>query len=55
MVGNLDEWVEDPKGAFAGGFYSRSKKDGCDSIVRAHGNDYWDYSTGVRCCADPPP
>lgn len=55
MVGNLDEWVEDPKGAFAGGFYSRSKKDGCLSIVRAHGNDYWDYSTGVRCCGDPKP
>jgi hypothetical protein len=53
MVGNLDEWVDDPKGAFAGGFYSRSKKDGCDSIVRAHPNDYWDYSTGVRCCGDP--
>jgi hypothetical protein len=52
MVGNLDEWVDDPHGAFAGGFYSRSKKDGCASIVKAHPIDYWDYSTGVRCCAD---
>lgn len=30
MVGNLDEWVDDPKGMFVGGFFSRSKKDGCE-------------------------
>jgi formylglycine-generating enzyme len=52
MVGNVDEWVDDPEGTFAGGFYARSKKDGCDSIVRAHPFDYFDYSTGVRCCKD---
>jgi formylglycine-generating enzyme required for sulfatase activity len=52
MNGNLDEWVEDEKGRFLGGFFSRSKKDGCLSSVGAHPKNYFDYSTGVRCCAD---
>nr|AYM54118.1 hypothetical protein [Chondromyces catenulatus] len=55
MVGNVDEWVDDPEGTFMGGFYARAKKDGCDSTIRAHAFDYFDYSTGVRCCADLPP
>ena len=50
MVGNLDEWIDDPEGTFLGGFYSRAKKDGCDSTVRFHPIEYFDYSTGVRCC-----
>lgn len=50
MNGNLDEWVEDDKGRFDGGFFSRSKRDGCESSVTAHKKDYFDYSTGVRCC-----
>jgi len=50
MVGNLDEWVDDEKGMFLGGFFSRSKKDGCASIVKNHPVNYWDYSLGVRCC-----
>jgi len=52
MNGNLDEWVEDPKGRFVGGFFSRAKKDGCFSSVASHPNEYFDYSTGVRCCSD---
>ncbi|HVK70558.1 MAG TPA: SUMF1/EgtB/PvdO family nonheme iron enzyme [Polyangium sp.] len=52
MVGNIDEWIDDPEGTFVGGFYARSKKDGCASMVRAHPFDYFDYSTGVRCCKD---
>jgi formylglycine-generating enzyme len=50
MVGNLDEWVDDPEGTFLGGFYARSSREGCDSSVSAHGFDYYDYSLGVRCC-----
>jgi len=50
MVGNLDEWVDNDKGMFLGGFFSRAKKDGCASVVTAHPNNYWDYSLGVRCC-----
>ncbi len=50
MVGNLDEWVDDEKGVFVGGFFSRSKKDGCASVVKNHPPYYWDYSLGVRCC-----
>jgi hypothetical protein len=50
MVGNLDEWIDDPNGAFLGGFYSRSTKEGCDASVSAHPPNYFDYSIGVRCC-----
>ena len=54
MVGNLDEWVDDPDGTFVGGFYARSTKEGCEKRISAHGYNYADYSTGVRCCADLP-
>lgn len=50
MVGNLDEWVDDPSGKFLGGFYSRGTKDGCEASVSAHPRSYFDYSLGVRCC-----
>lgn len=50
MVGNLDEWVDDPQGAFLGGFYSRNTKEGCESKITAHPRAYYDYSLGVRCC-----
>jgi hypothetical protein len=50
MVGNLDEWIDDPKGKFLGGFYSRSTRDGCEASITAHPRVYFDYSLGVRCC-----
>ena len=50
MVGNLDEWVDDPEGTFAGGFYARGTRDGCDAKIETHPVDYFDYSVGVRCC-----
>jgi formylglycine-generating enzyme required for sulfatase activity len=53
MVGNLDEWVDEKSGAFAGGFYSRGTRNGCEALVDAHPAGYLDYSTGVRCCRDP--
>jgi hypothetical protein len=53
MNGNLDEWVDDDQGRFDGGFFSRSKRDGCDSTVTAHPKTYFDYSTGTRCCSEP--
>ena len=52
MVGNIDEWVDEGAGAFAGGFYSRSTRQGCEAVVTAHPKSYLDYSTGVRCCRD---
>ena len=52
MVGNLDEWVDDPEGTFVGGFFSRSSKEGCDAIVTTHAPSYRDYSIGARCCKD---
>ncbi|WP_437897086.1 hypothetical protein [Sorangium sp. So ce124] len=54
LVGNLDEWVSEPGGAFAGGFYSRSTRAGCEALVTVHPRSYLDYSTGVRCCQDGP-
>ncbi|AUX49101.1 uncharacterized protein SOCE26_106460 [Sorangium cellulosum] len=54
LVGNLDEWVDEPDGAFAGGFYARSTRAGCEALVTAHPRTYLDYSTGVRCCQDRP-
>ena len=53
MVGNLDEWIDDPEGTFVGGFYSRATRRGCDARIGGHPVDYLDYSTGVRCCKDP--
>jgi len=50
MVGNLDEWVDDPGGAFLGGFYARATTNGCEARVSEHPPEYFDYSTGVRCC-----
>ncbi len=52
MVGNLDEWVNEGNGAFAGGFYARSTRSGCEAVVTAHPKSYLDYSTGARCCRD---
>lgn len=52
MVGNLDEWVNEEGGAFAGGFYARSTRSGCEAVITAHPKNYLDYSTGVRCCQD---
>lgn len=50
MVGNLDEWVDDAEGTFAGGFYSRGTHDGCDARISSHPFNYFDYSLGTRCC-----
>lgn len=52
LVGNLDEWVDEEEGAFAGGFYARSTRAGCDAVITAHPRAYADYSTGIRCCKD---
>ena len=52
MVGNLDEWVDDPDGMFLGGFYARATRNGCESKITAHPTGYFDYSLGFRCCAD---
>jgi len=50
MVGNLDEWIDDPDGTFVGGFYARSTREGCDARIEVHAYEYYDYSLGVRCC-----
>ena len=38
------------RGAFAGGFYARGTRDGCEARIRSHPPDYFDYSLGTRCC-----
>ncbi|MBI4701622.1 MAG: hypothetical protein HY744_10775, partial [Deltaproteobacteria bacterium] len=55
LVGNLDEWLDEPGGAFAGGFYARATRQGCEALITAHPRRYLDYSTGVRCCRDAKP
>jgi sulfatase modifying factor 1 len=54
MVGNLHEWVDDPKGTFQGGYYldTHLNGDGCNYRTTAHPFSHSDYSTGFRCCAD---
>jgi formylglycine-generating enzyme required for sulfatase activity len=57
MVGNLHEWVDDPSGSFAGGFFmdTRINGEGCAYLTTAHSTTYHDYSTGFRCCSDASP
>jgi hypothetical protein len=57
MVGNLHEWVDDPDGTFQGGYYldTHINGDGCNYRTTFHPMSHFDYSTGFRCCADPPP
>jgi formylglycine-generating enzyme required for sulfatase activity len=56
MVGNLHEWIADPRGTFYGGYYqdvaSLGHGEGCTYVTTAHEASYHDYSTGFRCCAD---
>jgi formylglycine-generating enzyme len=52
MVGNIDEWVSDEPGIFVGGFYARPTTQGCDAKISSHAPQYFDYSTGTRCCRD---
>jgi sulfatase modifying factor 1 len=54
MVGNVHEWVDDPKGTFLGGYYLDTHQlgDGCNYRTPGHDIYYHDYSTGFRCCAD---
>ena len=54
MVGNVHEWIDDPAGTFRGGFFMDTtiNGDGCDYATTAHPVDYFDYSTGFRCCKD---
>ncbi len=56
LVGNLHEWVADPEGTFVGGFFLDTVQngEGCGYRTRAHDRTYHDYSTGFRCCSDPP-
>jgi hypothetical protein len=52
MVGNVHEWTDD--GSFRGGYYldTSLNGEGCEYRTTAHAPDYYDYSTGFRCCAD---
>jgi formylglycine-generating enzyme required for sulfatase activity len=59
MVGNLDEWVDEPldangHGHFRGGWYGDAEVNGpgCLYVTSAHEPTYHDYSLGFRCCAD---
>lgn len=58
MVGNLHEWTAERngiRGVFRGGYYNEAEQhgSGCVYLTQAHAFDYYDYSTGFRCCAEP--
>ncbi|MGZ3418040.1 MAG: SUMF1/EgtB/PvdO family nonheme iron enzyme [Polyangiales bacterium] len=55
MVGNLHEWTAEKSGAFRGGYYLDTHKngEGCRYVTTAHNASYHDYSTGFRCCKPP--
>jgi formylglycine-generating enzyme len=52
MMGNLFEWTADPAGTFRGGDYvdTMINGEGCLFVTTAHDTQFWDYSTGFRCC-----
>ena len=52
MMGNLNEWTADPAGTFRGGVYVDTMLNGagCLYATTAHDTQFWDYSTGFRCC-----
>ena len=56
LAGNLNEWTADAAGTFRGGDYvdDTINGNGCLYTTTAHDTSYHDYSTGFRCCADPP-
>src|SRR3989344_4263503 len=58
LVGNLAEWTADTSGIFRGGYYQLTQSetttnDGCLYRTTVHPVQYFDYSLGIRCCADP--
>jgi tRNA A-37 threonylcarbamoyl transferase component Bud32 len=61
MVGNLDEWVDGPDPALAGGHFGHDVGAGCEHRRdRRAERAYYDHSTGFRCCDSlrpvaPPP
>jgi hypothetical protein len=50
MEGNLDEWIDNERGTFVGGFFSRQTREGCEAKIENHAPAYTDYSLGTRCC-----
>jgi hypothetical protein len=56
LAGNLNEWTSDPNGTFRGGDYVNDtfNGNGCLYTTTAHDALFHDYSTGFRCCSDPP-
>jgi formylglycine-generating enzyme required for sulfatase activity len=52
MVGNLHEWTAAKRGTFRGGYYldAHLNGEGCDYRTTAHTPNYYDYSSGFRCC-----
>jgi formylglycine-generating enzyme len=49
--------VRPGNGIFVGGFFSTTNQngEGCAYVTLTHEPAYHDYSTGFRCCAEPPP
>jgi sulfatase modifying factor 1 len=54
MVGNVNEWTQDPNGTFRGGYYGdiALNGQGCSYVTTAHAVSSALPTTGFRCCAD---
>lgn len=58
MIGNVREWVRDPKGfggyAFESSFWHGTMQgpQGCGFVVRSHSPGFASYEVGTRCCKD---
>jgi len=58
MTGNVDEWTrsvrsEGRPSILKGGYWSPVRTR-CLPSTRAHGDGYYSYQQGLRCCTDPP-
>ena len=58
LTGNVDEWARSvrPEGypSILKGGYWGPVRTRCLASTRAHGEGYYDYQQGLRCCADVP-
>jgi formylglycine-generating enzyme required for sulfatase activity len=56
MVGNVEEWVRCPEGAFGwclvGGYWASRGLRSCKSAITVHAPRWHYAATGLRCCAE---
>ncbi len=55
LVGNLLEWTRGERPLLMGGHYldATENGEGCSYVTLRHGPEYFDFTTGFRCCKKP--